>query len=69
MNKKKKSFSLKTSSTLLAVLLAISIGACGTENNTDTNVTNNTSEAEETVSPNVTVTFKDSLDETKADDG
>lgn len=69
MNKKKKSFSLKTSSTLLAVLLAISIGACGTENNTDTNVTNNTSEADETVSPNVTVTFKDSLDETKADDG
>ena len=37
MNRKKKSFSLKTSSTLLAVLLAVSTGACGTGNNSDAN--------------------------------
>lgn len=37
MNRKKKSFSLKTSSILLAVLLAVSTGACGTGNNSDAN--------------------------------
>ena len=38
MKRKKKSLTLQTSTALLAALLAVSLNACGTENNPDTNV-------------------------------
>lgn len=38
MKRKKKSLTLQTSTALLAALLAVSLSACGTENNPDTNV-------------------------------
>lgn len=105
MNRKKKSLSRKVSTTLLAALLAVSVGACGTkdnagqeiadgatessdtaqtessENNTDTaqsedgavnsdtNVTNSSSDADTQTASNVTVTFNETTDEIKADDG
>lgn len=37
MNRKKKSVTLKTSTALLAALLAVSLNACGTEDNADAN--------------------------------
>lgn len=107
---KKRAFSLQRSAVLLtAILLAVSAGACGTEDThsetaadagesagtqsefkdpqnaasaedgtddenesdaiSDTYVTNHPSGAEENASSKITVTFQETLDEIKADDG